>query len=71
MPLRKQELFFNLFFNVSKFQRPLSSRGGGELSLNGLAIKRRGGLGLFFNLFFQRLKVSTAIKLEGGRGVRP
>ena len=36
----KNNVFLNLFSNVPKFQRPLSSRGGG-LGLNCPAIKRK------------------------------
>ena len=38
----KENITFGwLFSNVPKFQRPLSSRAGGGLGLNGPAIKRR------------------------------
>ena len=37
----KNNFFWNLFYNVPKSQRPLSSRGGGGLGLNGPAVKRR------------------------------
>ena len=40
-PLRKKSTFLGTYFsNVPTFQRPLSSRGGGGLGLNGPAIKR-------------------------------
>ena len=39
--IKEKRTFVGTFFsNVPKFQRPLSSRGGGGLGLNGLAIKR-------------------------------
>ena len=37
----KKNFILTFFSNVSKFQRPLCSRRGGGLGLNGLAIKRR------------------------------
>ena len=40
--IKEKITFFKTFFSsVPKFQRPLSSRGGGWLGLNGQAIKRR------------------------------
>ena len=52
-PLRKK--FGTFFSNVPKFQRPLSSRGGGGLGLNGPAIKRRTFF-LFFAAFLREDK---------------
>ena len=44
-PLRKNELFLEPFFpTFPNFQRPLGSRGGVGLGLNGPAIKRRTSL---------------------------
>ena len=39
--IKKRNFFGTFFSNVQKFQRPLRSRGGEGLGLNGLAIKRR------------------------------
>ena len=51
--IKEKRTFFGTFFsNVPKCQRPLSSRGGGGLGLNGPAIKRRP----FFSL---RLPLTT------------
>ena len=46
--IKEKITFFGTFFsNVPKFQRPLSSRGGGRLGLNGPAIKSRTFFGGF------------------------
>ena len=40
--IKEKRTFFGTFFSDNpKFQRPLSSRGGGGLGINGPAIKRR------------------------------
>ena len=57
-PLRKKGLFFGTFFsNVPKFQRLLSSRGGGGLGLNGRPLREE----LFFaaSLSFLGFRTNT------------
>ena len=54
-------------FTIYNFLREAAKKSS---SLNGRAIKEKK---LFFNLFSQRSKISTAIKLKGGGGrwIRP
>ena len=56
--LGKTNFFWNIFFQRSKFQRPLCSRGGVKLGLNGPAIKR-----IFF-LFATSLKYLRNVGMQ-------